>query len=66
MIAFSIPPYPSFTSTTPEPLPILFVPNVPFLLKVAEGNVGIAKKMQQRMMQRLISLLHAERVQMVK
>jgi hypothetical protein len=52
MIAFSIPPYPSFTSTEPNELPILFVPNVPFILKVVDGNVGICKKIQQRMMQK--------------
>ena len=52
MINFSLPPFPSFTSRTPNELPILFVPNVPFLLKIIDGDVGISKKIQQRMMQK--------------
>lgn len=58
-INFSIPPYPSFTSTTPNELPILFVPTVPFLLKIADGNVGIAKKIQQKIMQKNLPKLRS-------
>lgn len=48
-IAFSIPNYPSFTSTTPNQMPILFIPNIRFLIKFTEGNLGIGKKMLTRM-----------------
>jgi hypothetical protein len=44
MPAFSIPNYPSLTSTTPNELPILFVPNVPYLRRFVDGELGIAKK----------------------
>ncbi len=46
-INFSIPNIPSFTSRTANELPILLVPKVPFILKVVNGDDGIAKKIQQ-------------------
>jgi hypothetical protein len=60
-INFSLPNFPSFTSRTPNELPILFVPNVPFILKVVDGDVGIAKKIQQRMMQKNLPKLKSKR-----
>ena len=60
-INFSIPNLPSFTSRTPNELPILFVPNVPFILKVVDGDVGIAKKIQQKMMQKNLPKLRSAR-----
>jgi hypothetical protein len=60
-INFSLPNYPSFTSRTPNELPILFVPNVPFLLKIVDGDVGIAKKIQQKMMQKNLPKLKTAR-----
>jgi hypothetical protein len=47
-IKFSIPNYPSFTSEEPNRLPILFVPNIPFLRKFVDGDLGIAKKINEK------------------
>jgi len=44
--AFSIPPYPHLFSTTPNKMPILFVPNVQFLTDFVNGDLGIAKKLK--------------------
>ena len=48
MPAFSIPNIPSFTSTTPNQMPILFVPNVRYLRKFVDGDIGIAKKLMEK------------------
>jgi hypothetical protein len=48
MPAFSIPNYPSFTSTTPNQMPILFIPNVRYLKKFVDGDIGIAKKLMEK------------------
>ena len=48
MPAFSIPNFPSFTSTTPNQMPILFVPNVRYLRKFVDGDIGIAKKLMEK------------------
>jgi len=47
-IKFSIPNIPSFTSEEPNRLPILFVPNIPFLRKFVDGDLGIAKKINEK------------------
>jgi hypothetical protein len=47
-IKFSIPNIPSFTSEEPNKLPILFVPNIPFLRKFVDGDLGIAKKINEK------------------
>ena len=47
-IKFSIPNIPSFTSEEPNQLPILFVPNIPFLRKFVDGDLGIAKKITEK------------------
>jgi hypothetical protein len=44
--AFAIPIIPSLFSTTPNRLPILFVPNVQFLTDFVNGEIGIAKKLK--------------------
>lgn len=44
--AFSIPPYPDFFSTSPNQMPILFVPNIKFIRKFLNGDLGIAKKLK--------------------
>ena len=43
-VAFSIPNYPSLIEETPNPMPILFVPNIKFIFKFADGDLGIGKK----------------------
>jgi hypothetical protein len=60
-INFSLPNLPSFTSRTPNELPILFVSNVPFILKIVDGDVGIAKKIQQKIMQKNLPNLRSAR-----
>ena len=54
-IAFSIPNIPSLTSTTPNQMPILFVPNVRYIRKFIEGDLGIAKKIVEKFNSRSLS-----------
>jgi hypothetical protein len=44
--AFSIPPYPDLFSVTPNQMPILFVPNIKFIQKFLDGDLGIATKLE--------------------
>lgn len=50
LINFSIPTIPSFTSTTPDKTPTLFVPDVKYLVKFAQGDIGIADGIKKGML----------------
>lgn len=49
LINFSIPTIPSFSSTTPDKNPMLFVPDVKYLVKFANGDIGIADGIKKSM-----------------
>jgi hypothetical protein len=60
MVKFSIPNIPSLTSTTPDPAPswwnsdkapILMMPDISYLTKLAEGDVGIADAFIAKLME---------------
>jgi hypothetical protein len=50
LINFSIPTIPSFKSTTPNKTPMLFVPDVKYLVKFAQGDIGIADGIKKGML----------------
>lgn len=49
LVNFSIPTIPSFKSTTPDSTPKLFVPDIKYLVKFAEGDLGIADSIMTNM-----------------
>ena len=48
-VAFSLPNIPSFTKTTPDESPILFIPDTKYLIKFVNGDLGIADSIQKSM-----------------
>jgi hypothetical protein len=46
-VNFSIPTIPSLKSTTPDKSPILFIPDIEYLVKFAEGDIGISDNIRK-------------------